>query len=121
MAQNQLASKSDKYSLHCVARARVRKAMTRPRMTASSRSIARTSLSGSCRFRPEQWVYNRYTKEHGLIRHVYRKDGVTMYKAWLPVTPDLLHWGHYVSDWAECVLERADDIRLHSDWLPNSR
>jgi hypothetical protein len=110
MTHTQLASKSDKYLVHDVARASVREAMTGPRMTASSRRTARTSASVNCRFRPEQWVYNRSTKEHGLIRHVYRKDGVTMYKAWLPARPDLLHWGHYVSDWAECVLERADNV-----------
>jgi hypothetical protein len=56
-----------------------------------------------------------------LIRHVFRKDDVTMYKAWLPARPDLLHWGHYVSDWAECVLERADNVPPQPDRLPNGR
>jgi hypothetical protein len=121
MAHNQLASKYGSYRLRDLARSAVRKSTTGPRMTASSRNTARTSASGSCRFRLEQWVYNLDTKEHGLVRNVYKKDGVIMYKAWLPVAPNLLHWGHFVSDWAEGVLEPVDEVLPHSGRFPNSR
>jgi len=115
MAHNQLANEYDSYQLRDVARAAVRKLMTGPRVTASPRNTARTSASAGCRFRLEQWVYNRDTKEQGLVRDVYKKDGVIMYKAWLPSAPHLLHWGHFVSDWAEGVLERVDEVLLQSD------
>src|ERR1700684_3940337 len=121
MAHNQLANEYDSYRLRDVARGAVRKSMTGPRVTASSRHTARTSASAGCRFRLEQWVYNRDTKEHGLVRDVYKKDGVIMYKAWLPVAPNLLHWGHFVSAWAEGVLEPVDEVLPHSGRFPNSR
>jgi hypothetical protein len=121
MAHNQLSTKNDKYRLDDVIRAGVQKPLTRARMTVSSRYAVRTSAAATCRFRPEQWVYNRDTKEHGLVRHVYKKDGVIMYKAWLPATPDLMRWGHFVSDWAEYALERADNVLAQPDRLANSR
>jgi hypothetical protein len=121
MAHNQLASKYGRYQLRDLARSAVRKSTTGPRVTASPRNTARRSTSAGCRFRLEQRVYNRDTKEQGLVRDVYKKDGVIMYKAWLPAAPRLLHWGHFVSDWAEGVLERVDEVLLHWDRFPNSR
>jgi hypothetical protein len=38
-----------------------------------------------------------------------------MYKVWLPATPQLLRWGHFVSDWAEDVLELSDNVLLAAD------
>jgi hypothetical protein len=118
MAHNRLASKNGTYNLHEVARAGVGKATTGPRTMKFPRNTVRTPRAVYCRFRPEQWVYNRDTKEHGLVRHVYEKNGVTMYKAWLPARPDLLRWGHFVSDWAEDVLERADNAVAESSGSP---
>jgi hypothetical protein len=77
------------------------------------------SVPANCRFRTEDWVYNRDTNEHGLIRLVYEKDGVIMYEAWLPATPNSLRWGHFVSDWAEGVLEPSDRIPGPSACLPD--
>ena len=63
--------------------------MSKPRMTASVRKTLGT-FSANCLFRRHECVYNRDTKEHGLVKQVYEKDGVTMYKVWLPATLELL-------------------------------
>jgi hypothetical protein len=83
----------------------VAKEMAEPRMSASARKALGTSASANRPFRFDEGVYNRNTKEYGVVRQVYEKDGVTMYKVWLPATPNSLRWGHFVSDWAEGVLE----------------
>jgi hypothetical protein len=88
--------------------ASVSQEMAEPRMTASVRKAFRKFPANNCLFDPNDCVYNRATKEYGLIKQVYEKDGVTMYKVWLPATPSLLGWGHFVSDWAEGVLEPSD-------------
>ena len=87
--------------------------MSKPRMTASVRKTLGT-FSANCLFRRHECVYNRDTKEHGLVKQVYEKNGVTMYKVFLPATPQLLRWGHFVSDWAEDVLELSDNVLLRS-------
>lgn len=89
-----------------------------PRTAASVRKTAEASAPVSCRFRAEECVYNRDTNEHGLIREVYEKDGIIMYEVWLPATTDSLRWGHFVSDWAEGVLEPSDKIIVRSARLP---
>jgi hypothetical protein len=96
--------------------ARVTNEMGQPRMAASVRETLETSAAATRRFRFDEGVYNRNTKEHGLVRQVYEKDGITMYKVWLPATTDPLRGGHFVSDWAESVLEPSDTV--HS--VPNS-
>jgi hypothetical protein len=121
MPHNQLASKNERYQVRDLALAGTGQRTSARQMTTPARHCSRTAAGANCRFRPEQWVYNRDTKEHGLVRRVYKRDGVTMYKAWLPATPDLLHWGHFVSDWAEGVLERADDVLRRSHRLADSR
>jgi len=90
-----------------------------PRTATSVRKTAETSAPVSCRFCAEECVYNRDTKEHGLIREVYEKDGIIMYEVWLPAASDSLRWGHFVSDWAEGVLEPSDKIVVRSARLPN--
>ena len=92
--------------------------MSKPRMTASVRKTLET-LAANGLFRPDECVYNRDTMEHGLVKQVYKKDGVTMYKVWLPATLELSRWGHFVSDWAEGILELSDNVLLRSARLPN--
>jgi hypothetical protein len=93
--------------------------MSQSRMTASVRKTLGTFPAVNCLFRRDECVYNRDTKEHGLVKQVYEKDGVTMYKVWLPATLELLRWGHFVSDWAEGVLDLSDNVLLRSARLPN--
>lgn len=107
-----MANKNDRSHLNQVTLVSVAREMAEPRMTASVRKTLGTSDAVDRPFRQEDCVYNRDTKEHGLVRQIYEKDGVTMYKVWLPLTPDLLRWGHFVSDWAESVLELSDNVLL---------
>ena len=83
-------------------------------MAASVRKTLGSFSAADCLFRPDDCVYNQDTKEHGLVKQVYEKDGVTRYKVWLPATLELLRWGHFVSDWAEGVLGLSDNILLRS-------
>ena len=108
----QMTNKNSRSHLNELTLASVIREMAGPRMTASVRKILGTSAAADCPFRRKEYVYNRDTKEHGLVRQVYERAGVTMYKVWVPLTPDLLRWGHFVSDWAESVLELSDDVLL---------
>jgi hypothetical protein len=109
-----VANKNDRDDLHEVTLASVAKEMAKPRVTASVRKTIRTFAAANGLFRPEECVHNRDTKEDGLVKRVYEKAGVTMYKVWLPATPGLLRCGHFVSDWAESVLEPSDKALLNS-------
>jgi hypothetical protein len=106
----QMANNDRRNHLSEVTLASVAQEMAQARMTASVREALRKSSAANCLFDPNECVYNRATKEHGLVKQVYEKEGVTMYKVWLPGTPGLLGWGHSVSDWAESVLEPSDKI-----------
>jgi hypothetical protein len=76
-------------------------------------------LIAACLFRLDQCVYNRDTKEHGLIREVYEQDGGIVYVVWLPATtPHSLRFGHNVSDWDEGVLEPSDKLLGVPERLP---
>jgi hypothetical protein len=108
-----MENKNDRIHLNEVTLASVAAEMAKCRMTASVRKTLGT-FAANCRFRPDECVYNRDTKEHGLVKQAYEKDGVTMYKVFLPATPQLLRWGHFVSDWAEDVLELSDNVLLRS-------
>jgi hypothetical protein len=88
--------------------AELTKETNRPRVTASVRKALEVSAAANRPFHPNQCVYNRETKEHGLIREVYEKNGVLMYEVRIPAMPDSLKWGYFVSDWAEGVLEPSE-------------
>jgi hypothetical protein len=103
-----IVNENDKDDLHEVILARVTKEMNEPRMTASVRETLGTPAAATRPFRLDEGVYNRNTKEYGVVRRIYLKDGIVMYKVWLPATPNTLRWGHFVSDWAEGVLEPSD-------------
>jgi hypothetical protein len=109
-----MANGNDQNQLDKKTVARVAKEMGEPRMTKSVRKALETPVTADRKFRPDECVYNRTTKEYGIVRGVYEKDGVTMYKVWLPPMPYSLRWGHFVSDWAEGVLEFSDKILTKS-------
>jgi hypothetical protein len=109
-----MANEHDRNDLDDATLASVAKEMDEPRMTASVRKTLRTPAASTRPFRLNEGVHNRNTKEHGLVRQVYEKDGVTMYKVWLPATTNSLRWGYFVSDWAEGVLEPSDNVLVKS-------
>jgi hypothetical protein len=111
-----MADTDDTTHLNEVILARVAAGMGKSRMTASARRTLGAFAANSL-FRPDECVYNRDTKEHGQVKHAYEKDGVTMYKVWLPAPPEVFGWGHFVSDWAEGVLELSRKILLESAWV----
>jgi len=102
-------SRNNKTLLDGSTLASVRREMARPRMTTSVRKFLESAPTDRP-FEPNEYVYNRDTKENGLIRQVYEMDGVTVYNVWIPSTPDLLRGGYLVSDWAESVLELSDGV-----------
>jgi hypothetical protein len=109
-----MRDKSDRNRLRDVTLAHIAKEMARPLMTDGVWQILGQSAAARCLFHPDDCVYNQNTKEHGLVRRVYEKDGVTTYEVWLPATPGSLQWGHLVSDWTETVLELSDNLLLRS-------
>ena len=111
---DQMADESHRNNLDDVAFGGVAEEMAASRTAAPVRKTPGTPAAANCQFRVEDCVYNRNTKEHGLVRQIYEMDGVTMYKVWLPASPNLLRWGHFVSDWAEGVLELSDNMLLRS-------
>ena len=62
-------------------------------------------------------VYNRDTREDGLIRRVYERNGATMYEVALPRMKDSWGRGYCISDWAENVLQPSSNERLKSSPL----
>jgi hypothetical protein len=109
-----MADENDKNNLDDVALGGVAEEMAESRTAAPVRKTPRTRAAANSQFRVEDSVYNRNTGEHGLVRQVYQMDGITMYKVWLAAGPGLLRWGHFVSDWAEGVLELSDNLLLRS-------
>jgi hypothetical protein len=64
------------------------------------------------KFQRRDLVYNRNTKEDGAIRKVYEKNGATMYEVAVPKHRDSWISGHYISDWAEDILQPSINLRL---------
>jgi hypothetical protein len=113
-----MANEHHRKKLEAATIASVASEMAEPRMSASVRKTLGTPAAATVPFQLDQGVYNRSTKEYGVVRQVYEKDGVTMYKVWVPQTPNSLPWGHFVSDWAESVLELSDKLGAGSASLP---
>jgi hypothetical protein len=111
----QMENKNDKNRLHDLTLAHVAREMAEPVMTAAVWKTLGRFAEANCLFRTDDCVYNQKTKEHGLVRQVYERNGVTMYKVWLPATTGLLRWGHLVSDWPEGILELSDNLLLRSN------
>jgi hypothetical protein len=69
------------------------------------------------KFSMDQILFNRNTKEKGMVGRIYELNGVTMYE--VRVRPDFQGFsiGSNVSDWAEDLLEpelrsSRDEIRF---------
>jgi hypothetical protein len=65
-------------------------------------------------FQLRDLVYNRNTKEDGLIRRVYEANGAAMYEVAVPQWGNSWSAGYYISDWAEDVLQHSSNVRLQS-------
>lgn len=66
------------------------------------------------KFQLRDLVYNANAKEHGAVRRVYETNGATMYEVAVPMHGDGWTSGHYISDWAEDVLQLSDNEHLKS-------
>ena len=66
------------------------------------------------KFQIKDLVYNVNTKEDGAVRRVYETNGVTMYEVAVPKRGDAWAPDHYISDWAEDVLQLSNNERLKS-------
>jgi len=69
------------------------------------------------KFSMDQILFNRNTKEKGMVGRVYELNGVTMYEVRVPLDIQGFSIGSNVSDWAEDVLEpergsSRDEIRF---------
>jgi hypothetical protein len=69
------------------------------------------------KFSMNQILFNRNTKEKGMVGRVYELNGVTMYEVRVPLDCKGFSIGSNVSDWAENVLEpeqrsSRDEIRF---------
>ena len=64
---------------------------------------------------------NRNTKEDGLVKRVYEvaDSGETMYEVAVPAIPNTWLGNHYVSDWAESILELSKNAVLESSYKPH--
>jgi hypothetical protein len=57
------------------------------------------------KFSVDQLLFNRDTKENGMVGRVYESNGVTMYEVRVPFDFQWSSIGSNVSDWTEDVLE----------------
>jgi hypothetical protein len=62
--------------------------MAEPRVIASVRNASEPPAAATSPFRPGDLLYNRNTKEDGLVTQVYEKDGVTMYEVLVSGKPN---------------------------------
>jgi len=72
------------------------------------------------KFQHGDLVYNRNTKEDGVIRRAYNSKGVRMYEVAVPQRGDSWGRGYYISDWAEDVLQLSSNERLKASTLKGS-
>jgi hypothetical protein len=68
-------------------------------------------------FRHRDLVYNRNTKEDGVIRRAYEPNGAAMYEVAVPQRGDSWAGGYYISDWADDVLQLSSNECLRSSTL----
>ena len=48
------------------------------------------------KFRAGQWLYNRQTKEDGLISRVFADHGIIIYEVWVPKKPNSWEAGYWI-------------------------
>ena len=63
-------------------------------------------------FQLKDLVYNRDTKEDGIIRRMYETNGAAMCEVATPQERDSWTGGFYISDWAEDVLQLSTNEPL---------
>ena len=68
-------------------------------------------------FQHKDLVYNRNTKEDGVIRRAYKSNGTAMYEVAVPQRGNSWAGGYYISDWAEDVLQPSTNALLKSSSL----
>jgi hypothetical protein len=68
-------------------------------------------------FQHRDLVYNRNTKEDGVIRRAYESNGAAMYEVAAPQQGDSWAGGYNISDWAEDVLQLSSNGHLKSSTL----
>ncbi len=68
-------------------------------------------------FQHRDLVYNRNTKEDGVIRRAYNSNGARMYEVAVPQRGDSWTGGYYISDWAKDVLQPLTNALLKSSSL----
>ncbi len=68
-------------------------------------------------FQHKDLVYNRNTKEDGVIRRAYNSNGTAMYEVAVPQRGNSWAGGYYISDWAEDVLQPSTNALLKSSSL----
>ena len=105
MVVNQMANRNDEKHLHDVTFASVAKEMAEPCATAFVRKASEVPAASTSPFHPGDLLYNRDTKEDGLVTKVYQEDGVTMYEVLVSGKANSLDEGDFVSNWAQDVLE----------------
>jgi hypothetical protein len=66
------------------------------------------------KFHVGQSLYNRKTKEDGLIRHVFASDGIITYEVWVPKESNSWKAGHWISRWFERGLMLSGNYCLSS-------
>ena len=69
------------------------------------------------KFQLRDLVYNRDTREDGLIRRVYERDGAARYEVAVPLMKDSWGRGYCISDWDENVLQLSNNEDLKSSPL----
>ena len=62
-------------------------------------------------------MYNRDTREDGLIKRAYETKGATMYEVAVPLIKDSWGRGYCISDWDENVLQLSSNELLKSSPL----
>jgi len=72
------------------------------------------------KFKLEDLVYNRNTKEDGIIRQIYETNGVAMCEVAVPQNRDSWISGFYISDWAEDVLLLSTNEPLKASKAANA-
>jgi hypothetical protein len=66
------------------------------------------------KFHVGQLLYNRKTKEDGLISRVFADRGIIIYEVWVPKKPNSWEAGYWISRWFELVLKLSRNERLGS-------
>ena len=104
------------------------KEMAKPHLVASVRAaLTQTVASGmygfrrlathGCRkpkFHTGQLVYNRSTKEDGLVSRVFADDGIITYEVWVPQITDSWAPGHWISHWLGHLVQLSGNKHLGS-------